>query len=195
VLPCRHEDILKVGLSRDPLTRLRTLHARYFEFFDLGQSLLVATESLREARALERELFCEAQLHHAPGPLVVPQAAGGHTEWYRGAYSLVRAAALHAAATAGYCVHYPLTGWLQQRLRSEAGSLYEATAALLRVIEAARAYEAPAPGAEGQLRDLLDAYEASDLDMRAHVAPAVLAWYRALQRPRPTFARHTDQLS
>jgi hypothetical protein len=36
VLPCRDEDLLKVGFSRDPFTRFSTLHRRFFDFFDHG---------------------------------------------------------------------------------------------------------------------------------------------------------------
>ena len=47
VLPlASHEDVLKLGFSRDPLDRLQALHPRYFEVFDLERAFLV--EKLRE---------------------------------------------------------------------------------------------------------------------------------------------------
>ena len=52
VLPCRGEDLLKVGFTRDPLQRFRTLHRRFYAFFDLEAALLMETERLREARLI-----------------------------------------------------------------------------------------------------------------------------------------------
>ena len=54
VLPCAGEDWLKLGFSRDPLTRLQTLHRRYYEFFDTELAFAIETETVREARALEK---------------------------------------------------------------------------------------------------------------------------------------------
>src|SRR5688572_27713655 len=81
VLPCRHEDILKVGFSRDPLDRLQTLHPRYFEFFDIDQGLLIETDRVPDARSIESFLKAQLQEHQAPAPLVIPRSAAGHTEW------------------------------------------------------------------------------------------------------------------
>ncbi len=93
VLPCRDEDILKVGFSRDPLQRMRSLHARFFEFFDLDRALLIECEHLRDARRIERLFITTFAEHRAPAPLVVPLAAAGHTEWYRGIHPRVTALA------------------------------------------------------------------------------------------------------
>ena len=41
VFPCDWEDLLKLGISRDPLDRVQALHPRWFEFFDLGRGFLV----------------------------------------------------------------------------------------------------------------------------------------------------------
>ncbi len=177
VLQCRYEDILKVGFSRDPLGRMQTLHPRYFEFFDLERALVVATESVGDARALESELFEVAALHRAPGPLAVCPAAGGHTEWFRGACSLVQGAAAGKAAAAGYTLHAPALGWLRGRLQRRAAGLYESTTHMLRVIEAGRACGEPAAAVEAQLRDLLDSYAAMELDVACSVPPGVLVWY------------------
>jgi hypothetical protein len=178
VLPCRHEDILKVGFSRDPLERMQSLHPRYFEFFDLERAVIVATESVGDARELEVQLFEVAALHRAPGPLVVAAAAGGHTEWFRGADRLVREAEADRAASAGYVLHAPALRWLCSRMQRRAGELYELTTHLLRAIEAARAYGDSACALHRQLRNLLDAHDSMGLDVAAHVPPAVLRWYR-----------------
>ena len=66
VLPCAHEDLLKLGFSRDPLARLQQLHPRWFEFFDLDRAFAVETETVPDARKLElaqRRLLAE---HNAP---------------------------------------------------------------------------------------------------------------------------------
>jgi hypothetical protein len=178
VLQCRYEDILKVGFSRDPLGRMQTLHPRYFEFFDLERALVVATESVGDARALESELFEAAALHRAPGPLAVCQGAGGHTEWFRGAYSLVQDAAVGKAASAGYTLHSPALNWLRARLQLRAEGLYESTTHMLRMIDAGHACCEPAAAVAAQLRNLLDSYAAMELDVECRVPAGVLAWYR-----------------
>jgi hypothetical protein len=178
VLPCRHEDILKVGFSRDPLERMQTLHPRYFEFFDLERALVVATESVGDARALEGELFEVAAVHRAPGPLAVCPAAGGHTEWFRGAYAVLRDAAAGKASAAGYTLHSPALAWLRARLQRRAQDLYESTTHMLRMIDAGRAYGEPAVAVEAQLRNLLDSCAAMGLDFAHRVPPGVMSWYR-----------------
>jgi hypothetical protein len=177
LLPCRYEDILKVGYSQDPWVRMQTLHPRYFEFFDLDRALLVATETVADARTLEIELFREAELHSAPAPLRVPAAAGGHTEWYRGAYPLLREAAAARAASLGYRLHVPASAWLGERMAG-AAVLYESTTHMLRAIDAARAYGTRATLLEARLRNLLDSYAVLGLQLAPRVPPAVLHWYR-----------------
>jgi len=55
VLPCQHDDILKLGFSRDPLLRMQTLHQRYFDFFDLDAALKDPDPAIRAAaQALSR---------------------------------------------------------------------------------------------------------------------------------------------
>jgi hypothetical protein len=179
LLPCRDEDILKAGFSRDPLVRLQTLHPRYFEFFDLDRVALVATETVGDARRLESELFAVAELHRAPGPLRVAAAAGGHTEWFRGAYPLLCEALEHKAATGGYTLHRPAGGWLRARLDRQADTLYESSTHLLRSFETARAYGEDASSLEAQLRNLLDACAAVGLEVTHRIPPAVLSWYRS----------------
>jgi hypothetical protein len=182
VLPCCNEDILKVGFSRDPLVRLQTLHPRYFEFFDLDRAVLVGTETVGDARGLERELFAVAELHRAPGPLRVAAAAGGHTEWFRGAYPLLYEAVVRKAAAAGYTLHMPAGAWLRARLERQADTLYESSTHLLRSIQTARAYGEVATALEVQLRNLLDACSALGLEVAHRIPPAVLSWYRRNER-------------
>jgi len=84
------EDLLKVGLTRDPLSRWSALHPRWYEAFDLSHSLLVACESRADAQALETRLHRDLVEHACPMPLTMRSAAGGFTEWYRGAYARAR---------------------------------------------------------------------------------------------------------
>lgn len=182
VLPCCDEDILKVGFSRDPLVRMQTLHPRYFEFFDLERAVLVGTEGVNDARRLESELFAVAELHRAPGPLSITAAAGGHTEWFRGAYPLLCAAVAHRAAAGGYTLHMPAGEWLRARLDRQADTLYESSTHLLRAIDTARAYGEVATALQAQLRNLLDACAALGLEVAHRIPPAVLSWYRANER-------------
>lgn len=78
------EDLLKVGLSADPVARWSSFHRRWFEAFDLEHSLLVETGSRAEAQRLETTLHRALQAHGCPVPLTMRAFAGGATEWYRG---------------------------------------------------------------------------------------------------------------
>jgi len=115
VLPCREEDLLKVGFSRNPVERFRTLHARFFEFFDLERGLLIHADHLRDARRIERSLIKAFPDYQAPAPLVVPDAAAGYTEWYRGASPLVTQLARSLCSEMGFTLYEPLRPWLHRR--------------------------------------------------------------------------------
>src|SRR5215472_5752189 len=84
VLPLCGEDLTKLGFTHDPVQRFRSFHPRFFALFDLERGLLVETGRLREARRLERLLIERWPEHRAQAPLLVAEAAGGHTEWFRG---------------------------------------------------------------------------------------------------------------
>ena len=85
------EDLIKVGLTNDPVSRWSALHARWYEAFDLANSMLVACESRKDAQQLETELHRQLSEHSCPPmPLAIRAAAAGCTEWYRGAYPRVR---------------------------------------------------------------------------------------------------------
>ena len=80
------EDMIKVGLSHDPLARLSAFHPRWFEAFDLEHSLLIETETRRDAQELETALHRKLIDHNCPQPMTMRAEVGGGTEWYRGAY-------------------------------------------------------------------------------------------------------------
>ena len=63
------EDLLKIGMTHDPLERWSAFHPRWFEAFDLEHSLLVETETRRDAQALETRLHHCLAAHHCPVPL------------------------------------------------------------------------------------------------------------------------------
>lgn len=179
VIPCRDADLLKVGLSRDPLARFRTLHARYFEFFDLERGALVEMDHVRDARRLEsrlKELFADRR---AVAPLVVPDSAAGYTEWYRGVYPEALAVVEAARTADGFRVHAPLRSWLRDRLEHD-DALFEWSLQMLKLIEFHHfnAVGEPRPGHDRSLRNVLDAYEAVGLALDERVPAAVLQWYR-----------------
>jgi T5orf172 domain len=180
VLPCRDEDILKVGFSRDPLQRLRTLHARFYDFFDLDRGLLIETDRLSDARRIERLFITTFAEYRAPAPLVVPQAAAGHTEWYRGIYPSVTTLARNVCGEEGLIMHEPLRLWLRERFGEWSELLFGWSTRMLEMIEYER-FNVPADEHTGRfekaLGNVLDAYVALGVDTQSLVTPAVWAWY------------------
>jgi T5orf172 domain len=179
VLPCRYEDILKIGFSRDPLDRLQDLHRRYFEFFDLDRAFLIETDHVRDARRLESALANAVAEHRAPSPLVIRRSAAGHTEWYRGAHEQVSNAWKTLSPNLGYKQHAPLTPWLRDRLLERSDILFEWSSRALNEIEVAAAEgSAHASDITHVLRAALDAYCAVGLPVEAYVPAEVIEWWR-----------------
>jgi hypothetical protein len=178
VLPCHGEDWLKLGFSRDPLTRMQSLHPRFFEFFDTERAFAIETETVREARALETRLGRALRAHAAPAPLTVVPAAGGSTEWYRGAYAELAAAA-DALQREGHPLHRPLLPWLRERLIAGADLLYAWTALLPPEQLDARGAASRTTAAQRHVADVLDAYRAADVDLARWLPASVLDWHDA----------------
>jgi hypothetical protein len=180
VLPCRDEDILKVGFSRDPLDRFRTLHPRFFEFFDLDRGLLIHTDRLRDARRIERLFITTFADFRAPAPLVVPRSAAGHTEWYRGAWLPVSVLAHKLCVQEGLTLHAPLRDWVRARFDEWSDLLFGWSSRMLEMIEYQH-FNIPLDQRNGRgekvLRDALDAYVALGNDLQALVPEPVLDWY------------------
>lgn len=179
VIPCIGEDILKLGMSRDPLERFQTLHPRYFDFFDFDAGFLIQTDTVREARSIEMLLGRQIALHRAPAPLTVSHNAGGDTEWYRGALRhLTRAAVEHGQL--GYTVHRPMVSWMQGAMKNRGSQLFHWSAQMLDVIEQQRgpfpASSPPTP-LERTLRNALEAFTAFELPFEGLVPDAVVRWY------------------
>ena len=171
VAPCAGEDIAKIGFSRDPLQRLQTLHRRWFEFFDLADGFVVALDSVRDARRLERRLIGAATEHRANAPLTVSARAGGHSEWFRGAGGLLHAAADELIAS-GFAVGRPLRSAFAAPMRERAALLYEWSRQALHAIDAGD------QRARQDLRDALDALGCFGLDVAACVDEDVLRTWR-----------------
>lgn len=111
------EDLLKVGISREPLVRWASFHRRWFQAFDLDRSMLVETQTRAEAQAMETQLHRSLVEHHCPIPLTIRINAGGFTEWYRGAFSVVQGFVLEREHE-GYGVHRQAKAWLAPQMKA-----------------------------------------------------------------------------
>ncbi|RDS84931.1 GIY-YIG nuclease family protein [Dyella monticola] len=182
VLPSLSEDLTKVGFTQDPIQRFRSFHPRFFALFDLEQGMLAEVGPLREARRLERLLIERWPAHRASPPLLVSDAAGGHTEWFRGIAGEVGPFVRRTTERYGYTLHAPLSAWLRARFMERADSLYDWSLRMLAMIEWQAANllpEARDPRYAQALGDTLDACNAVGMDLAALLAPAVQAWYAA----------------
>ena len=180
VLPCREEDILKVGYSRNPMQRLHALHRRYFRFFDLDRALLLEAESLRDARRIERLFTTQFADDRAPAPLVVRQAAAGQTEWFQGVARQADVMARAIATDEGLTLHAPLRGWLHERLKEHSETLFDCSLRMLDSVEYEQfnvAVHQQDGYAAASLGHLLDLYDELELDLNRLVPPRVLEWY------------------
>ena len=75
-------------VTRGPLVRMQTLHPRYFEFFDLDRALSGRHGERGLMPARSRPSSSGRRTAQRARTTLVSAAAGGHTEWYRGAYAL-----------------------------------------------------------------------------------------------------------
>ena len=181
VLPCAYEDLLKLGFSRQPLERMQALHPRFFEFFDLDRALLVDTETVRDARRLELQLGGALADHSAPAPLTLRVEAAGHTEWYRGAYPLLRQA-VGRLSEGGHTVHAPLRPWLEMQMRAGAPALFAWAMNVLERVEGEPDHLDRLPmmhPLRRQVVDVLDAHRALGIDVAEHLPDALARWYAA----------------
>ncbi len=182
LLPCRESDLVKIGYSRTPLQRFHTLHARWFDYFDLDAGALVELERVAEARRLERALLVRYAARRAIAPFAVPKSAAGHTEWHAGVHDDALAHARSLCAEGGLALHAPLRGWLRAELGARLDRLHDWSLAMLEQAEYERFNAIDAPGGAGAparaLRDALDACAALGLPLEAVLPDAVLRWHR-----------------
>lgn len=184
VLPLHGEDWLKVGVTNDPLRRAREFARRWYAVFDLDQAMLVEVERMADARALERDIRARFAEHRAPMPLHITAAAGGATEWYRGALPVLADDARRCAA-AGHAIHAPARAWFASALVRELPLLHEWACAVLRDAECdaedAMGLRMRLPDKHaGLLRDAIDAHAACGLDPAPYLPSAVSAWHAGL---------------
>jgi hypothetical protein len=177
--PCFGEDLCKLGFSHDPLQRIRSLHRRWYEFFDLELGLLIETETERDARDIELVLRRPLSVHNAPMPLTIQAEAGGFTEWFRGASEHVLTAA-ETLAQSGYRMHAPVSDWLRNALIQRVDLLFEWSSAhrvLLRE-------EPPQWQLLQPLLDELDTYPALSIPLEAALPSDIHDWYAWTRRAR-----------
>lgn len=117
------EDLLKIGLTHDPLKRWSSFHARWFEEFDIDHSQLVETETRKDAQALETRLHRLLRDHACPMPLTLSIAAGGRTEWFRGA-NAIAAEAVDMLNSQGFTTHSSARAVIEERMTSELDHLF-----------------------------------------------------------------------
>lgn len=177
VLPCRDEDLLKLGFSRDPFTRFHTLHRRFYEFFDLDRGLLIEVDRVADARRIERRFIDTWAESRALAPLVMREAAAGYTEWYRGIYAEVTALAQQLAQVKDHILHRPLRPWLHTLLGARADWLYDGSASMLEQVEYERFHGDPQRPLQRALLDVLDMYRSIGLPLEQLVPERVLQWY------------------
>ena len=181
VVPCRDEDLLKVGFSRDPLQRLQAFHPRFFRFFDLDRAFLIGVDHVRDARSIERRFIAAFAEYRSPAPLVVRDAAAGRTEWYRGAYPDAFALGSQICEIEGFTLHAPLRAWLRDLFDERAALLFAWSARMLEAIEYERFNATPSatPSAlERALRDALDCFDELAIPIEPLVPETVFGWYR-----------------
>ena len=169
------EDLLKIGLTHDPLARWSSFHPRWFEAFDLQHSMLIETDSRAEAQALETGLHRALVAHHCPMPLTMRLAAGGGSEWYRGAYPAVQRR-IRAQADAGHVVHWRAHDWLAAAMQRWREQLLETLHAAHAVHQAGWLCEAR----RRSLQDHVDALRHFDADSLRHVPTDIVRDLRLL---------------
>src|SRR5690606_462099 len=124
VLPLVHEDIAKVGISVDPLARVRAFAARYYECFDLAGSIVIGFDGVAEARRRETQLHRQLRAWNAPPPLVGALRAGGVAEGVRRC-GRVPGGEAERGAVRGHLVGVPAVDWWKRRLLAEQPLLFE----------------------------------------------------------------------
>ena len=175
IIPARHEDILKLGFSHDPCDRVRAFHDRWFDYFDLERGFCLEATDEKDARRIELRLAHRCAEHRACAPLVIVEAAGGFTEWYRGASTPLRDAVDELVRDGGYAPPENLAVRMRQRLLQEREQLFERSLAMLDAIEAL-AGEQQAERLNMRLRATLDAYAALQIDVVEFLPAEVRAW-------------------
>jgi hypothetical protein len=72
----------KAGFSCNPLQRIHSFNRRYYERFNLNESLLLRVDTERQARVIEGEIKSLLAASRFACPEWVSIDAGGDTEWF-----------------------------------------------------------------------------------------------------------------
>jgi hypothetical protein len=107
LLPLMDCSAFKVGFSCHPLQRMLAFSSRYFERFDLRESVLLQLDECDHARNAEAELKSAFAEFRVAAPEWLPMESGGHTEWF----SAVHLASARAKLTALRDDH-PSSQWI-----------------------------------------------------------------------------------
>jgi hypothetical protein len=183
VVPARFEDILKIGFSREPSHRVRSFHPRYFEYFDLERGFVIAANDEKDARHIERGLALRFAEHRTHAPLVIEQAPGGTTEWYRGAYPLVLQVSTQLVTDGGYPPLSSLSNRIREELLREREHLFEHATAVLDTVEGLGRNEPQAVAIAAAFRNALDAFQAFEIPVADYLPDEISA--RLLFMPPP----------
>jgi hypothetical protein len=180
LLPCREHDIQKLGFARDPWQRMQSFHPRFHEFFDLDRGALLETDTVVDARAIERALKARFTDARWPAPLVVRQRAGGMSEWFRGIDATAMAAMREIAAETGYALHTPLAPWLHQQWLPQLAQIADWIRHRFEWIEWLHfnADARVAAQAARALRNCIGAWDAIGLPLETRVSARAWKWYR-----------------
>ena len=160
------EDLVKIGITRDPLARWSAFHPRWFEEFNLHNSLLVETDTRQEAQRIETRMHRALREHACPMPLTFSHAAGGRTEWFRGvtrqAYKEV--GALRAA---GFVSHLSAHPFIARQMSEHRHRIFDTVAgAYARHLDGTLP-----PAAREALRHGLDAHRTFGADLTEILTP------------------------
>lgn len=179
----------KVGFSCNPFQRIHTFSRRYYERFDVGQSLLLSVGTQAEARAIEAALKGELAEFRTDSPEWVSLDAGGHTEWFsavqfgRAEQRLRSFVAEHGAARVTGVETYirreleRLSGSFEPWAWSQAQQACDASASPYTL--------SSAQAIADSLRDWLDAYRCFDVALFRD-DPAVLEFVSSTARSSPS---------
>lgn len=180
ILPCREEDTLKMGYARDPWARMQTLHPRFHAFFDLDRAVLLETDRVREARAVEKNLKSAFAMAQVLAPTQIRQRAAGRFEWFRGVHPAAIDALQAASVALGYPLHAPLSAWLRGQWLPQSERVGDWIKHEFEQIEAwhFNADAALADARERALRNRIDAWESIGLALEERLGNNVRHWYR-----------------
>jgi hypothetical protein len=182
----------KVGFSCNPFQRIHTFCRRYYERFDVRQSLLLHLDSEADARAIEATLKSELAANRTDSPAWVPLEAGGQTEWFS-AVELGRAGERLRSFLAEHEVGRVIDAdeFFRNELERMSSSFEPwAWSQAQQVCEAsASAYtQSSALALADSLRDWLDAYRFFDVPLFSD-DPAVREFVWSIARPSPSKQR------